>query len=461
MTQLPNKSIRREVDRICCADCEKLLPTLPAESIDVIVTDPPYGWSFMGKDWDKALVPKKVWAECLRVLKPGAFALVMSGARLDCLSQMAVRISDAGFNINFTPIFWVYATGYPKAYNVANGIEGKLTLGTADWSEWKRLEGEKRVNDFGFTKRQFEHGYRKSNYQGRERTVNIHYKTPEARAFLGAYGGFSPKPAVEVVLVAMKPMSERTYVDQALNNGKGITWLGEARIPPASPQDARLTEQKNRHADFGSGARENRVYGADLKPRSEQGNYDAARGRFPANLLASDSVLDGENTAFSRFFDLDAWWDKKLRELPDSVQRTFPFLIVPKASRTEKNKGLESCETRLMARSGGAQQALKAGSSEYLQNHIGFNRISEVKNPHPTIKSIRLMSYLITLGSRPGDIVCDPFVGSGSTCIAAALLKRHYIGIEINPEYCSIAEKRVKWWEKTRSSCGSGTRTPP
>jgi hypothetical protein len=102
----------------------------------------------------------------------------------------------------------------------------------------------------------------------------------------------------------MKPMSERTYVEQALKNGKGITWLGDARIPPPSPQDARMTEQKNRHANFGSGARENRVYGADLKPRSEQGNYDATKGRFPANLLASNSVLDSENTAFSRFFDL-------------------------------------------------------------------------------------------------------------------------------------------------------------
>jgi site-specific DNA-methyltransferase (adenine-specific) len=249
----------------------------------------------------------------------------------------------------------------------------------------------------------------------------------------------------------MKPMSERTYVGQALKNGKGITWLGDARIPLASPQDARVTEQKNRHADFGSGARENRVYGADLKPRSELGNYDATMGRFPANLLASNSVLDSENTAFSRFFDLDAWWSRKLRELPDSVQRTFPLLIVPKASTTERNKGLESCETRLMARSGGAQQALKTGRSEYLQkNHIGFNRISEVKNPHPTIKPIKLMSYLITLGSRPGDIVLDPFLGSGSTSIGAVLLNRHYIGIEINPEYCSIAEKRVKWWEKTR-----------
>lgn len=450
MTELPDKTAHPKVDRIYCADCEKLLPTLPAESIDQIVTDPPYGWNFMGKDWDKALVPKKVWAECLRVLKPGAFAFIMSGPRLDCLSQMAARISDAGFNINFTPIFWVYATGFPKAYNVANGIEGKLTLGKADWSERKRLEGEKLLNDFRFAKRQFEQGYRKPNYQGRERTVNTHYKTPETRAFIGAYGGFSPKPALEVVLVAMKPMSERTHVEQALKNGKGITWLGDARIPPASPQDARLTEQKNRHTDFGSGPRENRVYGADPKPRSEQGNYDATIGRFPANLLVSNSVLDSENTAFSRFFDLDAWWSRKLRELPDSVQTTFPFLVTPKASRTERNQGLESCETKLMARSGGAQQALKAGRNEYLQSHIGFNRISEVKNPHPTIKPLKLMAYLITLGSRPGDIVLDPFLGSGSTCIGAVLLNRHYVGIEINPEYCSIAEKRVKWWEKTR-----------
>lgn len=91
------------VDRIVCGDCKDILPQILSDSIDCLITDPPYGLSFMGKDWDRAVPGVEVWRECLRVLKPGAFAFVMCIPRLDCLSRMAMRISDAGFNIAFTP----------------------------------------------------------------------------------------------------------------------------------------------------------------------------------------------------------------------------------------------------------------------------------------------------------------------------------------------------------------------
>jgi len=152
----------------------------------------------------------------------------------------------------------------------------------------------------------------------------------------------------------------------------------------------------------------------------------------------------GDSGSFSRYFSLDAWWDEKLKQLPKAVQKTFPFLIVPKASKSEKNKGLRDMQDKLMARSGGAQQAEKEGKEEYLQNHIGFNRISKVKNDHPTVKPIKLGSYLITLGSREGDIILDPFCGSGSFCISAHNFGRHFIGIEKEKSTYEIAEARVK-----------------
>ena len=97
---------------IVCGDCKDVLAIIPDESVDLIVTDPPYGISFMGKDWDRAVPPVDIWRECLRVLKPGAFAFVMSIPRMDCLSEMGKRLAEAGFETGFTPIFWAYASGY-------------------------------------------------------------------------------------------------------------------------------------------------------------------------------------------------------------------------------------------------------------------------------------------------------------------------------------------------------------
>lgn len=105
---------------------------------------------------------------------------------------------------------------------------------------------------------------------------------------------------------------------------------------------------------------------------------------------------------------MDAWWEAKIKELPEHVRRTFPFLIVPKASKSEKNSGLE-----------------------------------KVKNNHPTVKPIKLFSYLVTLGSRSGDIVLDPFAGSGTAGIACRLLGRHFVLIERDAEYCDIIRARV------------------
>src|SRR5437016_1334631 len=128
---------------------------LPDAIVDSIVTDPPYGYEFMNKDWDKVVIDAKIWRECLRVLKPGAFAFVMSSPRQDVLARLIVNLQDGGFLTGFSSIYWTYASGFPKAANMKKrGIEG-------------------------------------------------------------AYAGFQPKPAVEIVLVCMKPLDQKSYVDQA------------------------------------------------------------------------------------------------------------------------------------------------------------------------------------------------------------------------------------------------------
>ena len=146
--------------------------------------------------------------------------------------------------------------------------------------------------------------------------------------------------------------------------------------------------------------------------------------------------------SFSRYYDLDAWWEERIKELPLNVQATYPFLIVPKASKSEKNKGCEGMEEKYQAnadfRPNHKEKALEGDSGK------PHGRYTKVKNNHPTVKPISLMSYLVTLGSREDDLVLDPFVGSGTTCIAAKLLNRKYIGMEMDSDYVVIAQERIK-----------------
>jgi site-specific DNA-methyltransferase (adenine-specific) len=234
--------------------------------------------------------------------------------------------------------------------------------------------------------------------------------------FDGAYAGFQPKPAVEVIIVAMKPLSEKTFGDQAQANGKGITWLGDCRITCAD--EAIPAQENSKKNQRGSVSRSKQAL-------SSQPNDPK---RFPANLLVSDDVL-GEH---SKYFGIDKW-----------AEEHFPFVWIPKASRKEKEAGLEVLAQRPIRRRDPGQD----------QRNVPFKARTNVrKNQHPTVKPLKLMSYLITMGSRPGDIVLDPFSGTGTTSIAAMLLKRDYVGIEISPEYHEIALKRLDHFRRKKAA---------
>lgn len=99
-------------------DCLEVMRGMEANSVDAIVTDPPYGLSFMGKKWDYDVPSEDVWRECLRILKPGGHLLAFAGTRTQ--HRMAVRIEDAGFEIR-DMIAWVYGSGFPKSHNGAWG----------------------------------------------------------------------------------------------------------------------------------------------------------------------------------------------------------------------------------------------------------------------------------------------------------------------------------------------------
>jgi DNA modification methylase len=410
-------------------DCLEVMKALPDNSIDLICTDPPYGYSFMGKDWDtfnevvkpggsyedekgfKKLPRNKpngmyefflpIWIEALRILKPGAFAFVMCAPRQDVLSKQICAITDAGFNTSFSSIYWTYASGFPKAHNIGKAIDKKNNI-------------QRKVISRNSNSRE---NCDKSNtiYESGRTAGKTDYLTKGNGPLEGSYGGCQLKPAVEVILVCMKPLSEKTYVAQALNNGKGITWLDDCRIPYTS------VKPKGHGAPAGGFAESDHFGGAS------NSDYEADnRGRFSANLLVSDDVLnDGtklksnnkshdrksqglfaggksnvefsDEGSYSKYFDLDRW-----TEINGIKKDTFPFIICPKAQPKEKKA-----------------------------------------NTHPTIKPLKLMSYLITLGSRPNDVVLDPFAGSGTTLVAAKNLNRNYIGCELSKEYCDITNARL------------------
>lgn len=96
---------------------------LEDNSVDAIVCDPPYGLRFMGRRWDYDVPSTELWAECLRVLKPGGHLLAFAGARTQ--HRMAVNIEDAGFEIR-DMIAWVYGSGFPKSRALPDGFGSAL-----------------------------------------------------------------------------------------------------------------------------------------------------------------------------------------------------------------------------------------------------------------------------------------------------------------------------------------------
>ena len=412
-------------------DSAEQLKKLEDNSVDLLCTDPPYGYSFMGKSWDNTLPPREIFEESLRVLKPGSFAFVMSAPRSDVQYRMAQMLDEVGFEVGFTPIYWTYATGFPKAMNIGKAVDKRLgaerkVIGTKIGKGGENLNKLSREN-----KGDDEEAKGMGAYGVGAKQVNVEIpitepKSDEAKKLDGSYGGYQPKPAIEVVIVAMKPLSQKGYLDQSLDNQKGITWLDDCRIPFENMgKESKTANRKSRQEGqvFKSSG-----FGVDDNATA------SPLGRFSANLLVSDDTLE-EN--FSRYYSLDAWWNSRMDKLPDEVRNTFPFLVVPKASKSEKNIGLDDFEVK--------QKDTRTDTGKGSFTDKG---LQPGKNIHPTVKPLNLMSYLVTLGSRNNDVVLDPFMGSGTTPMACVTLSRNYIGIEREDEYFKIAEARVNKLEK-------------
>lgn len=355
-----------------------MLNGLAADSIDAVVTDPPYGLSFMGKKWDYYVPSVELWREVLRVLKPGGHVLSFGGTRT--YHRMVVNIEDAGFEIR-DQLQWVYGSGFPKSLDISKAID-------------KAAGAEREV--IGKVERAGSDGAGSTVHQSGGDKSGVSLITAPATDLAKQWQGWGTalKPANEPIVLARKPLIG-TVAENVEKFGTGGLNIDGSRIGTSD----KLSGSRNPSANTGN------IYGVD-----KGGTYTQnPEGRWPANVL----------------FDEDA---------AARLGEPSRFFYVAKASKRERNAGLEGFPLN--------ESGIKNGSGRGFSESDPYKKILN-QNHHPTVKPIKLMEYLIKLVTPPGGVVLDPFMGSGTTGIAAKNLGFGFVGIELSEEYFNIAQRRI------------------
>ena len=411
-----------------------VLPTLPDNSIDAIVTDPPYELGFMGKSWDSTGIAYNValWKECLRVLKPGGHLLAFSGSRT--YHRMTCAIEDAGFEIR-DQMMWVYGSGFPKSHNISKALD------KADGAEPTIL---------GRNPNSRENSKKEDNlYDAGTVGKTAMVTAPSSKAAKQWEGwGTALKPAHEPICLARKPI-DGTVSDNVLKWGVGGLNIDGCRVEYQSDQD-----KENAH--YNALGMERLKIEEGEKLGSFEGGWKKhkptlPKGRFPANLMhdGSHELLDlfpqtglskggrsGNSNAYEGGFGAEHYGDEK----PGYGDKgsAARFFYCPKASKADRDEGCEDLETKEKP------AHMRTGNGTGQTSMTDGFQPTQRKNFHPTVKPTELMRYLCRLITPPGGTVLDPFNGSGSTGKAAVLEGFNYVGIEINQEYVAIAEARIK-----------------
>ncbi len=387
-------------------DCMEVMKTFKENSIDVIITDPPYNLSFMGKQWD-TIENYQEWCmewgkEALRILKPGGFLLAFGGTRT--YHRLTCGLEDAGFEIRDC-LMWVYGSGFPKSMDISKAIDKELgakreAIGIDEYRAKRLPNGRTRNN---------------TNVYGIDKRAGEDFKitapvTPEAQQWQG--WGTALKPAYEPIIMARKPISEKNVATNVLKWGTGGINIDGCRIGT----DIMITR----------GRTDNHSTRAINKGFS--GNIDKTPkvGRWPANLLLDEEAA-------------------KLLDQQSGIKKSG---VAVRHKSGGKNFGSNTPKPPLNDMGygdiGGASRffyVAKASTKERTMN-------GKVVNNHPTVKPIKLMQYLCRLITPPGGTILDPFAGSGSTLVAAMLEGFNVIGIEKDKENYNIAFARCNVLER-------------
>lgn len=388
-------------------DTRQLLRELPDACVDAIVTDPPYELGFMGKAWDKSGIANDpaMWADALRVLKPGGHLLAFSGART--YHRMVCAIEDAGFEIR-DQIMWVYGSGMPKSRNVA-----KYDMAGADAEEWE--------------------GW-----------------------------GTGLKPAHEPIVVARKPLAG-TVAGNLLAHGVGAYHIDACRVGMSAADRDDYIEKRRSFAGAKTNDGANVTFNASKVLSPEQLIANSAQGRWPANLIhdgsaevlalfpAADGAHSGVKGAEPSMAGTGLQGRPRKRlaaprvggaggvgfamgagERREDVGSAARFFYCPKATRKDRNDGCDSAEVPAV------------GSGATMRDCEEAKWSARNGNDHPTVKPTELMRYLVRLVARPGAVVLDPFMGSGSTGRGARLEGCRFVGFDLDAHNVDIAGRRIR-----------------
>jgi DNA modification methylase len=423
--------------RLLLGDCLDKLKELDDNSVDSIVTDPPYGLSFMGKKWDYDVPSQEIFEECLRVLKPGGYLLSFAGSRT--YHRMAVRVEDAGFEIR-DQIMWIYGSGFPKSLNIGkavdkkNGVKGDV-IGTRKVTS----------SDIG----------QKSGWN----ELNTDRGDYEYREIMNEYAGWGTalKPAHEPIVMARKPLSEKTIVDNVLEWGTGGINIDESRILTTDnlgggATNGSVLDIEGFDRPWMHDEEKMKEFGEKMKQKVE---HAQTLGRFPANIIFDEEagkILDeqsgiskstGGRSGNKEGVGQNGIYGQYNGEVRDEnpglgdIGGASRFFYCPKTSKIDRNEGLEGFEEK-KSRKWRDDKGMKLTGSGNPRNEMS-------KNFHPTVKPTDLMLYLIRLVTPKGGTTLDPFMGSGSTGKAAVRGGFDFIGIEREKEYMEIAEARIQY----------------
>lgn len=453
--------------KLMLGDNIESLKKLPDNSVDSVVTDPPYGLSFMGKKWDYDVPSVEFWMEIYRVLKPGGHVLSFGGTRT--YHRMVVNIEDAGFEIR-DQIQWIYGSGFPKSHNIGKAVD-KLE------GNEREVVGEKKAEIFDnpILKKQ---GSMMGSPEGR--IIGDIEITKGTSPYEG--WGTALKPANEPICVARKPLSEKSVAENVLKWGTGGINIDGCRV------GSEIMKEQIRDNDGGIFMNKNKV----VLPEHE--------GRFPANIILEcicDEVIKGEkgeikktnrqrtlgDTCYGDFKEQSVGGIDNYNDKADThTDPNCPCRLLDEQSgESNSQKGIKSNKGSIW-NSGNDENIIrghsdKGGASRFFyqakvskaERNMGLDGFEEkevsiqqphnsksleeryemkTKNNHPTVKPINLMAYLCRLITPEGGIVLDPFMGSGSTGVAAELEGFRFVGMEMDKDYFKIAEARIDSYEK-------------
>ena len=361
-----------------CSDNLEIMRKIESNSIDSIVTDPPYGIDFMNKSWD-ANVPQNEWArECLRVLKPGGHLISFAATRT--FHKLVTNLENAGFEVRDT-INWLYFSGFPKSLDVSKAIDKHFGV--------EREIIGKKMSGIANKEEKTRHTI------GASVAVEVDITKPATKEAEGADGwGTALKPSFEPATLCRKPLTEKSVALNWLKYKTGGINIDDCRFAYGDPcwvgpQNNHSHQWNNPTIESSQAFKYGEMGQRDLDLKNDISSYKPENGRWPANIYQC-----------------------------------------PKASRGEREEGLDDMKTQTACNG--------AGPGGWVEK--------QVSNIHPTVKPIKLMRWLIRLVTPKGGTILEPFCGSGTTMIAAELEDNDYkcIGIEREPKYCDIIKARVQ-----------------